>query len=202
MMIEVHFELGDGVPMADQLWNRLRPHAAHPGVYRLPAEHHAWHLLWHSVVVHTHRRGQLGDLLLLAETLSELDTPGRAWLEQRVRNHPATAPLLRALRMADGLKLGTAPADEFRAVAAAHYRLRTSRALSSLPARARKQLEALEPAGHDGGNAIGASVAPFVGTRSAQGNQNRPDGAPGGGIPLDDSNRQGPLTQHSRLHPT
>jgi hypothetical protein len=95
------------------------------------------------VVVHPHRRGQLGDLLLIAEALADLDPAGQAWLEGQVRAHPAAEPLGRALRMAEGLRDGVRPADEFRAVAAAHYRWRTTRALAFLPDRLAKQLESL-----------------------------------------------------------
>lgn len=141
LIVEVHFDVGDGVPVDDRMWSRLRHHPSHGGVFRLPAERHAWHVLWHSVVVHPHRRGQLGDLLLIAESLNELDPAGRTWLEEQMRAHPGAVPIGRALRMADALRIGGFPTDEFRAVAAAHYRLRTSRLLGHLPARAAKQLE-------------------------------------------------------------
>jgi len=143
MMVEVHFALGDGLPVDQRIWLALRAHPSHPGMSRLPADREAWHLLWHSVVVHPHRRGQLGDLLLIAEALGDLDEAGRAWLRARVRAHPAAEPLGRALRMAEGLRGGAVPVDEFRAVAAAHYRWRTTRALALLPDRPAKQLETL-----------------------------------------------------------
>jgi hypothetical protein len=108
----------------------------------LPAERHAWHVLWHSVVVHTHRRGQLGDLLLIGEALNDLDAGGRSWFESQVSGHPGAAALRRALRMADALRSGRVPPDEFRAVAAAQYRLRITRAIHHLPGRMAKQLEA------------------------------------------------------------
>ncbi len=142
LMVEVHFDVGDGLPVDDRMWGNLRPLASHSGIFRLPAERQAWHVLWHSVVVHTHRRGQVGDLLLIAEALDELDPPGRAWLEAQVRGHSGAVPLGRALRMADALRIGTTPTDEFQAVAAAQYRLRTSRLFGRRPARAAKQLEA------------------------------------------------------------
>lgn len=142
IIVEVHFDLGDGMPLGDETWSRLRPHLSHAGLFRLPAERHAWHVLWHSVIVHTHRRGELGDLLLIAEALSDLDSAGRSWLEAQVAAHPGAGALQRALRMADGLRNGSTPPDEFRAVAAAQYRLRVTRGFHYLPARMAKQLEA------------------------------------------------------------
>jgi acetolactate synthase regulatory subunit len=142
MMIEVHFNLGDGLPLDDRVWETLRPHPVHEGIRRLPPARHVWHLLWHSTVFHPDRRGQLGDLVLIAEALGDLDSPARAWLNDRIEAHPGAGALERALRMVEAIRGMTAPMDEFRAVAAAQYRLRTSSALSRLPARLAKQLEA------------------------------------------------------------
>jgi hypothetical protein len=142
MMVEVHFSLGDGLPVDEAVWQALRPHPVHAGICRLSPERHAWHLSWHSAVFHPDRRGQLGDLLLIAEALSDLDSVGRSWLDAQVAAHPGSGPLQRALRMADALRSGDTPSDEFRAVAAAQYRLRLTPAVHHLPARMAKQLEA------------------------------------------------------------
>jgi hypothetical protein len=141
-MVEVHFSLGDGLPVDGPMWEAIRPHPVHIGISRLSAERHAWHLLWHSAVFHPDRRGQLGDLLLIAEALSDLDSAGRRWLETQVAAHPGAGPLQRTLQMVDALRAGSTPPDEFRAVAAAQYRLRVTRAIHRLPARLAKQLEA------------------------------------------------------------
>jgi hypothetical protein len=141
MTIELHHQLGDGLSVDDRIWGALRPHPTQTGCYRLPAARHAWHLLWHSIVPHPQRRGQLGDLLLLAESLGELDDPGREWLRSHAASHAHAGRLVRALSMAEGMAGGTRPADEFRAVAAAQYCWRTSRVLQSLPKRPAKMLE-------------------------------------------------------------
>lgn len=142
MMVEVHRQLGDGEPVDTALWRTLRPLPAHPGCFRLPAERQAWHLLWHSVVMHPHRRGQLGDLLLIGEALGDLEPGARQALGERIRAPVEAGPLGRALRMAEELRGGVTPEDEFRSVAAAQYRWRTTRALALLPARPAKSLEA------------------------------------------------------------
>jgi hypothetical protein len=141
-LVEVHFNLGDGLPVDGPMWEAIRPHPVHVGISRLSAERHAWHLVWHSAVFHPDRRGQLGDLLLIAEALSDLDSAGRSWLETQVAAHPGVGALRRTLRMADAFRKGGTPQDEFRAVAAVQYRLRVTRALHRLPARLAKQLEA------------------------------------------------------------
>jgi Uncharacterised nucleotidyltransferase len=142
MTVEVHRQLGDGDPVDARLWQALRPLPAHPGCFRLPPERQAWHLLWHSVVSHPHRRGQLGDLLLIAEALGDLEPAARQSYELRVRAHPDAGPLGRALRMAEGFLNGTAPEDEFSSIAAARYHWRTSRALARLSDRQAKSLNA------------------------------------------------------------
>jgi len=151
LSVEVHHELGDGLAIAPELWRSLREHQAFPGLFRLPPGREAWHLLWHSVVPHPHRRGQLGDLLLLAEALGDLGPGDRSQLHSLVASHPARDPLGRVLAMAEDLAAGRGPVDRFRAVAAMHYRLLRSRAFARFPDRAAKILEAQALELADGG---------------------------------------------------
>jgi hypothetical protein len=155
MTVEVHHELGDGPPLDQAVWGGLRPHPVLAGCYRLPASRQAWHLLWHSTVSHPHRRGQLGDLLLLREALDDLDDAGRAWLDHEVGTHPAAEVLGRAVAMADGIREGRVPADQFAEVAAAQYAWRSSAMIPRLPARLAKMLEGQVFEMADGGGVRG-----------------------------------------------
>ncbi len=121
VLVEVHFgvpHLGPGVDP----WARVRPSAV-AGVHRLGAADHLWHLLVHSTVHHVERRGQLRELLLLADALRGASADDERTVEARAAAHRAGDAMAASLGMARALVQGSAPPDPFAGVAAARYAL-------------------------------------------------------------------------------
>src|SRR5690349_21484182 len=71
--VEVHFGLNE-FELDDAIWSRARPVDRVAGLSRLGAADHLWHLLLHTVVIHSYRRGALRDVLLIAEAIGDCDT--------------------------------------------------------------------------------------------------------------------------------
>ncbi|HEX7117829.1 MAG TPA: nucleotidyltransferase family protein [Longimicrobiales bacterium] len=119
--VEVHTavpyaDLGDG-------WlGRVRPlHAAFPGLARLDAADHLWHVLVHATVQHLERRGQLRDVLLIAHARSIGSEAQRRDVLERARRSRHAEPLLAMLDMAGRIGSGSAPIDPFARIAASRY---------------------------------------------------------------------------------
>ena len=123
VQIEVHFALND-FEFDETIWGRLRPLDGVPGLWRLCAADHLWHLLVHTVVTHPYRRGALRDVLLIAEAIGDCDPAALGTVERRVRAHPLSGPLGDLLAMARELRAGLPVADRFRREATANYVLR------------------------------------------------------------------------------
>jgi hypothetical protein len=115
VQVEVHYavpHLGDVSP-----WEGIRPTRV-AGIHRLAAATHLWHVLVHSVVHHLERRGQLRELVLLCAALAACAPEELEQVRRRVDGHAARGALRAAWEMADALRIGRAPADAFRAMAA------------------------------------------------------------------------------------
>src|SRR5207253_2109944 len=106
VQIEVHFAIQD-VEVNDAMWQRTRPLDGVPGLSRLGAVDHLWHLLVHTVVTHPYRRGALRDLLLTMEALRDCAPAELREVERRIAAHPLSPHLDGLLAMArelcDGL---------------------------------------------------------------------------------------------------
>jgi Uncharacterised nucleotidyltransferase len=123
VQIEVHFAIPD-VAGTDATWQRARPIAGAPGLARLGAADHLWHLLVHAGVTHPHRRGALRDVLLTADALRDCSPAELGAVVDRVTDHALAQPLVHLLRMAQELGRERVVRDRFRHEAAGNYLLR------------------------------------------------------------------------------
>ncbi|HXI64372.1 MAG TPA: nucleotidyltransferase family protein [Gemmatimonadales bacterium] len=123
VQIEVHFALND-FEFDETIWGRIRPLDGVPGLWRLCAADHLWHLLVHTVVTHPYRRGALRDVLLITEAIGDCDAAALGTVERRVSAHPLSQQLGDLLAMARELRDGLPVEDRFRREAAANYVLR------------------------------------------------------------------------------
>jgi hypothetical protein len=123
VQIEVHFAIQD-IVVSDATWHRARPLQGAPGLSRLGAADHLWHLLVHTVVTHPHRRGALRDVLLAVEALGECGVAEQRHVEGRIAVHPLSKQMDGVLAMARELRHGLPVQDRFRREAAANYVLR------------------------------------------------------------------------------
>jgi len=121
--IEVHFAIND-LELDDATWRRVRQLDGAPGLSRLGAADHLWHLLVHTVVTHSYRRGSLRDVLLAAEALRDCSPTELEDVERRVATHPLASPLADLFTMAREMGEGGPVEDRFRREAAANYLLR------------------------------------------------------------------------------
>lgn len=121
--VEVHFALNE-FELDEAIWNRARPLDGVAGISRLGAADYLWHLLMHTVVIHSFRRGALRDLLLTAEALADCSPGDLADVNRRIAAHPLFRPLSDLLTMARELREGRPVQDRFRREAAANYILR------------------------------------------------------------------------------
>src|SRR2546425_9139429 len=121
--VELHFTIKSLGDVAG-LRRRARPLEACPGLARLAAADHLWHVLVHTVVSHPYRRGCLRDALLIGEALRDLAPSDLSDVQRRIARHTHGAPLAAMLALAESLVGGRATADPFRNHAAAHYLLR------------------------------------------------------------------------------
>ena len=121
--VEVHFALNE-FELDEGIWNRARPLDGVPGLSRLGAADHLWHLLLHTVAIHAYRRGALRDALLTAEALADCAPRDIIEMERRIAAQPLSRHLGDLLTMADDLRAGRPVRDRFRREAAANYILR------------------------------------------------------------------------------
>lgn len=129
VQVEVHF----AVPhLGMDPWEGIRP-TRHAGLHRLSAEASVWHLLVHSAIHHPERRGQLRELLLLADALAECPDDARASIEGRIAAHAHAGALAAVLAMAAGVAAGRVPQDRFVPVAAVRYALSVWRRPAAMP---------------------------------------------------------------------
>src|SRR5690348_10771375 len=123
--VEVHFGLNE-FELDEAIWSRARPVDRVAGLSRLGAADHLWHLLLHTVVIHSYRRGALRDVLLIAEAIGDCDTAALGTVERRMSAHPLSRQLDDLLAMVRELRAGLPVEDRFRREAAANYVLRGS----------------------------------------------------------------------------
>jgi len=121
--VELHFTIQDLGDLA-ALRQRARPLDQWPGLSRLSAADHLWHVLVHTVVSHPYRRGCLRDVLLTAEALRDSSPSDLTDVQSRIAQHAHAAPLAAMLGLAESLVRGEATVDQFTSHAAAHYLLR------------------------------------------------------------------------------
>jgi hypothetical protein len=121
--VEVHFGLNE-FELDEAIWSRARPVDRAAGLSRLGAADHLWHLLLHTVVIHSYRRGALRDVLLIAEAIGDCDAAALGTVERRVSAHPLSRQLGDQLAMARELRDGLPVEDRFQREAAANYVLR------------------------------------------------------------------------------
>jgi hypothetical protein len=119
--IEVHREIpyaGLGAGWSD----RVRPlHPALPGLARLDAVDHLWHVLVHATIQHLERYGQLRELTLLADARSMCSPAEWQSVVERARRTRWADPLLATLEMAENIACKREPFDAFSLVAAGRY---------------------------------------------------------------------------------
>src|SRR5207253_7415940 len=118
VQIEVHFALND-IELSGEMWTHARPLDGAPGLSRLGAADHLWHLLVHTVVTHPHRRGSLRDVLLAGEALRDCSPTELDEVERRSASHPLTLRLRDVVAMARELSAGGPVHDRVRRGAAA-----------------------------------------------------------------------------------
>jgi len=119
ILVELHFDLAprlEGDP-----WAGAVPLPV-PGLFRMAAANHLWHVLLHGTLHHPERRGVLRDVRVASAAVAwcadeELDDVAR-----RCAAHPHGRLPARMLAMARGVAAG-APRDGFRREAAAAYLL-------------------------------------------------------------------------------
>jgi Uncharacterised nucleotidyltransferase len=88
-----------------------------------PADH-LWHLLLHGVAQHTGRRGNLRELVMVADALGRCQPADTAEAHARAAIRPDAAPLLAQLELGAALRERRPPArDPFHEVAAVAYTL-------------------------------------------------------------------------------
>lgn len=121
--IDLHFALHDLEDLAG-MRQRARPLEAWPGLWRLSAADHLWHVLVHIAVSHPYRRGCLRDVVLTAEALREVTPSELSEVERRIARHTHAGPLAALLGLGETLVRGHPSGDPFRTYAAAHYLLR------------------------------------------------------------------------------
>ena len=121
--VELHFTIKDLGDLA-ALRQGARALEDWPGLSRLSATDHLWHVLVHTVVSHPYRRGCLRDVLLTAETLRDSSPSDLTDVQCRIAQHEHAAPLSAMLELAESLVRGEATVDQFTSHAAAHYLLR------------------------------------------------------------------------------
>src|SRR5207245_376978 len=121
--VEVHFGLNE-FELDEAIWSRARPLDQAAGLSRLGSVDYLWHLLLHTVVIHSYRRGALRDVLLIAEAIGDCDAAALGTVERRVSAHPLSRQLGDLLAMARELRAGLPVEDRFRREAAANYVLR------------------------------------------------------------------------------
>lgn len=70
--IEIHLATDVTTESPDAaLWQRVRPVATVPGVWRLAPPDHLWHLLMHLAVQHPYRHGSIRDLFVVRSAVGE-----------------------------------------------------------------------------------------------------------------------------------
>jgi Uncharacterised nucleotidyltransferase len=121
--VELHFTINH---LGDCAGLRQRAQALEhwPGLSRLSAADHLWHVLVHTVVSHPYRRGCLRDVLLTAEALRDSAPADLGDVQSRIAQHAHAAPLAALLAMGESVVRGDATVDQFESHAAAHYLLR------------------------------------------------------------------------------
>jgi hypothetical protein len=100
-----------------------------PGLWRLPADEHAWHLLSHSVVKHPDRIARLRDLLLIRAAMDACTPDEQATVGGRAEADPRAADLLAVLAMA---RTGAPSPDAERYVRRRYFLLARWRRLGSV----------------------------------------------------------------------
>jgi hypothetical protein len=120
----VQVELHTGVPSigsAEAFVQRAIP--ARLAGLRVPhPADHLWHLLLHSVVQHTGRRGSLRELVVLADALGRCAPEDVAGVQARIARRRDGAALHTQLALAESLRARRPPPDDpFREMAAARY---------------------------------------------------------------------------------
>jgi anti-sigma factor RsiW len=100
-----------------------------------------WDVLVHVTVDHTHRRGRIRDVLLLADAIADCSPDDRDILARRTAAHPAGRAMEAQLTMAQAIGDKTPVVDTFEGVALTNYvvRGRTRRREPARHARSRTQ---------------------------------------------------------------
>lgn len=123
--IEIHVskDREQGLPHGAALEN-VRSLPGAPGLARLSALEHAWNILAHVTVDHIYRRGQIRDVLLLADAIAECSPDESAALARRAAEHPAAGVMDAQLAMARAINDAKPPIDAFETVALTNYVVR------------------------------------------------------------------------------
>jgi hypothetical protein len=110
------------------------PIPGYPELTRLAPLAHVWDILVHVTVGHTHRRGRIRDVLLLADAIADCSPDDRVTLARRMTTHPSGRAMDAQLTMARAIGDKTPTVDAFEGVALTNYVLRgRTRGVVNLP---------------------------------------------------------------------
>ncbi|MGD2215562.1 MAG: nucleotidyltransferase family protein [Gemmatimonadales bacterium] len=124
--VELHVTLHRyGRAASEELWSSTTPLDGSPGLQRLDALEHAWHVLTHIAIDHPDRRGRIRDLLLITDACADCSSYQIRALRRRISEHPYRDELERLQRMARSLAEGPPVVDEYQRLAAVGYSLRS-----------------------------------------------------------------------------
>ena len=132
--IEIHTTLSSaGAPLPGELWDRLAPLEAVPGICRLGWRDHLWHLLEHMVIDHPERCGLIRELMLIGQAIAECGEADLTAVNSRIDGCSHRGALREVFEAADHLRNGRCDNVPLESVAAAFYSVRVVLRPVSLP---------------------------------------------------------------------
>ena len=123
--VEIHTTLDRlGGPLSQGYWNCLIPHDAIDDLFRLGGADHLWNLLEHATREHPERRGNIRDIVLIANAASDCSVGELQDVHNRIAAHSAHSPMNRTLSAAEAMNAHEVVADTMEYESALRYAVR------------------------------------------------------------------------------